>query len=174
MQPLPYLAAYPPQLLSQVRGLIERGELGAWLARRHPEGHAVQSDRALYAYVTELRQRHLRNSAPLSKVMYDASLHPVHGALGTNAFVSRVQGSRLKRSNEVRIASLFRQAPEAFLRMIVVHELAHLKVKAHDKAFYQLCCHMEPDYHQLEFDARVWLSWRELQAGGAAARAPAR
>jgi predicted metal-dependent hydrolase len=35
------------------------------------------------------------------------------------------------------------------LRMIVVHELAHLKEKDHDKAFYQLCCHMEPDYHQL-------------------------
>ncbi|WP_410733789.1 YgjP-like metallopeptidase domain-containing protein [Citrobacter portucalensis] len=25
--------------------------------------------------------------------------------------------------------------------MIVVHELAHLKEKEHDKAFYQLCCH---------------------------------
>jgi predicted metal-dependent hydrolase len=41
--------------------------------------------------------------------------------------------------------------------MIVVHELAHLKEKEHNKAFYQLCCHMEPQYHQLEFDMRLWL-----------------
>jgi len=51
-----------------------------------------------------------------------------------------------------------------FLRMIVVHELAHLKEFEHNKAFYQLCCHMEPDYHQLEFDLRVFLCWRELAA----------
>jgi len=44
--------------------------------------------------------------------------------------------------------------------MIVVHELAHLKERNHDKAFYQLCQHMEPDYHQLEFDCRVYLLWK--------------
>jgi predicted metal-dependent hydrolase len=42
--------------------------------------------------------------------------------------------------------------------MIVVHELAHLKEKGHDKAFYQLCTYMEPDYHQLEFDLRLYLT----------------
>jgi predicted metal-dependent hydrolase len=35
--------------------------------------------------------------------------------------------------------------------------LAHLRVRDHDKAFYQLCQHMLPDYHQLEFDLRLWL-----------------
>lgn len=44
---------------------------------------------------------------------------------------------------------------------IVVHELAHLKERAHDKAFYQLCCHMEPDCHQIEFDLRLYLTQRE-------------
>jgi len=39
----------------------------------------------------------------------------------------------------------------------VVHELAHLKVRDHDKAFYQLCLHMESDYMQWEFDCRVSL-----------------
>jgi predicted metal-dependent hydrolase len=34
----------------------------------------------------------------------------------------------------------------------------------HDKAFYQLCCRMEPDYHQPEFDVRAWLCW--LEVGG--------
>jgi len=33
----------------------------------------------------------------------------------------------------------------AFLQMIVVHELAHLKVREHDKAFYKLCHHMAPE-----------------------------
>ena len=49
--------------------------------------------------------------------------------------------------------------------MIVVHELAHMKERAHDKAFYQLCGNMEPDYPQLEFDLRVYLAY--LNAGGA-------
>ncbi|MDZ9008676.1 M48 family peptidase, partial [Escherichia coli] len=39
---------------------------------------------------------------------------------------------------------------------------AHLKEKEHNKAFYQLCCHMEPQYHQLEFDTRLWLTQLSL------------
>ena len=46
--------------------------------------------------------------------------------------------------------------------MIVVHELAHLREKDHNKAFYQLCEHMEPGYHQLEFDLRLYLTHLEL------------
>ena len=73
-----------------------------------------------------------------------------------------MQGGKIKTKNEIRIGSIFKTAPEAFLRMIVVHELAHLKEKEHDKAFYQLCLHMEPDYHQLEFDLRVYLTHLDL------------
>nr|WP_301280424.1 hypothetical protein [Chromobacterium subtsugae] len=40
-----------------------------------------------------------------------------------------------------------------------------MKERDHDRAFYQLCCHMLPDYHQLEFDLRLWLNWREREAG---------
>jgi predicted metal-dependent hydrolase len=69
-----------------------------------------------------------------------------------------VQGAKLKAKREIRVATLFRDVPPEFLRMIVVHELAHLKEKAHDKAFYQLCTYMEPDYHQLEFDLRLYLT----------------
>ena len=54
--------------------------------------------------------------------------------------------------------------------MIVVHELAHLREKDHGKAFYQLCTHMEPDYHQLEFDVRLWLTG--VEAGVLSAGAP--
>jgi hypothetical protein len=77
-----------------------------------------------------------------------------------------VQSSRLKASHEIRVASVFRDAPAPFLNMILVHELAHLKEHEHNKAFYQLCAHMEPDYHQLEFDLRLYLTHRE--AGAAA------
>ena len=35
---------------------------------------------------------------------------------------------------------------------------AHLKVREHDKAFYQLCYHMAADYAQLEFDLRLYLT----------------
>jgi hypothetical protein len=51
--------------------------------------------------------------------------------------------------------------------MIVVHELAHLKEREHGRAFYALCEHMEGDYHQLEFDLRLWLTARELDASAA-------
>lgn len=46
--------------------------------------------------------------------------------------------------------------------MIVVHELAHLKVRDHDKSFYALCEHMEPRYHQYEFDLRLHLTCLDL------------
>lgn len=48
--------------------------------------------------------------------------------------------------------------------MIVVHELAHLKEMDHNKAFYQLCEYMAPDYHRLELDLRLYLTWLEYEA----------
>ena len=44
------------------------------------------------------------------------------------------------------------------LEMILVHELAHLKELEHNKAFYALCEHMLPGYHQIEFDTRLYLT----------------
>ncbi|WP_141678825.1 YgjP-like metallopeptidase domain-containing protein, partial [Acinetobacter baumannii] len=76
--------------------------------------------------------------------------------------VSRVQGSKLKAKRESRIATLFKDVPPECLKMIAGHELAHLKEKAHDKAFYQLCTHMEPHYHQYEFDLRLYLTQIEV------------
>ena len=80
--------------------------------------------------------------------------------------VSVIATRKLRTRREIRIADVFREAPPEFLAMIVAHELAHLKEPDHDKAFYQLCCHIEPAYHQLEFDVRAWLCW--VEAGGAA------
>ncbi len=167
---LKYLQGYAPELLAQVQALVDAGRLAQTVAQRHPEAHAVRSERALYDYVTEMKSRHLRSAPPLAKVAWDPKLHVVRNALGTHSTVARVQGGQLKAKREIRIATLFKDAPADFLRMIVVHELAHLKEREHDKAFYALCLHMEPDYHQLEFDLRLWLTAREQAAPGSAAR----
>lgn len=161
-----YLSGYPAHYVDQVQRLIAQGKLADWLLGKYPQGHCVRTDRALYDYVHELKGAHLRNAGALSKVEYDGKLHILRNALGTHTRVSRVQGGKLKARQEIRVAALFRDAPEAFLRMIVVHELAHIRVREHDKAFYQLCQHMEPDYAQLEFELRAYLTY--LEAGGAA------
>ncbi|MFN7725915.1 MAG: YgjP-like metallopeptidase domain-containing protein [Rubrivivax sp.] len=166
---LRYLQGYPPALLEQVQALLAQGQLHATLQRRHPERHQVRNDRALVAYVGELKARHMKNAPPLAQVAFDNHLHVVHHALGTHTAVSRVQGGRLKAKRELRVASLFKDAPANLLRMIVVHELAHLRERAHDKAFYALCTHMEPDYHQWEFDTRLWLTALELEGPARAA-----
>jgi predicted metal-dependent hydrolase len=164
MQPLKYLGGYPPHVQARVCALIEQGRLGEALKGRYAETHAVRTDGQLYAYVQALKERHLRQSVPLAKVAYDNKLQVMKHALGTHTSVSRVQGGKLRASREIRIASVFRDAPADFLRMIVVHELAHLKEAEHDRAFYRLCTHMAPDYHQLEFDLRLYLTQRELDA----------
>ena len=162
MTTLKYIAHYPEQIQTQAGLLISQGRLGAYLETKYPELHQIQSDKALYQYVNELKNQYMRKSSPLSQVSYDSKLQIVKHALGLHTYQSRVQGNKLKAHNSIKVAALFKNAPAPFLRMIVVHELAHFKEKEHDKAFYQLCCHMEPDYHQLELDTRLWLHWREL------------
>jgi predicted metal-dependent hydrolase len=158
---LKVLAGYPPALLAQVGRLIEQGSLGQVLQQKYPEPHEVRTDKALYDYTLGLKQRYMRSSPPLALVQYDSKLKLLTQALGTHTTVARVQGGKLKAKREIRVASLFRDAPADFLRMIVVHELAHLKEREHDKAFYSLCEHMAPDYHQLEFDLRLYLVQQE-------------
>ncbi|KJK09010.1 MULTISPECIES: M48 family metallopeptidase [Pseudomonas] len=166
MTVLKYLQAYPSALQDQVRQLIASNRLADYLQQRYPERHAVQSDKALYSYAQGLKQAYLRNAPNLDKVVFDNRLDLTHRALGLHTAVSRVQGGKLKAKKEIRIASLFKDAAPQFLKMIVVHELAHLKESDHNKAFYQLCEHMQPGYHQLEFDLRVYLTYRELPGNG--------
>ncbi|MDM0043574.1 DUF45 domain-containing protein [Variovorax dokdonensis] len=165
-----YLSGYPAGLLAQVRDCIAGAGLGRLLSRRYPTAHDVRSDRALFQYVDALKNEAMRNAGPLSKVAYDNKLHVIRHALGTHTTVTRVQGGKLKAKREIRVASIFRNVPVEFLRMIVVHELAHMKEGAHDKAFYALCTHMEPSYHQYELDLRLYLT--HLDVGGEALWAP--
>lgn len=159
---LNYLTGYPEPVLDQVRTAISRETLGQFLLNKYPVTHNIKSNKALYTYVMDLKNQYLRQSNPLSKVVYDDKLDVLHQALGLHSYVSRVQGSKLKAKNEMRIGSVFKTAPSEFLNMIVVHELAHLREKDHNKAFYKLCTHMEPNYHQLEFDVRVYLTYLDV------------
>lgn len=161
---LGFIAGYPANLVESVASLIADDSLGQRLLHKYPAAHPVRTDRALYAYVDALKNERLRHAGPLSRVAYDGKLQSVRQALGTHTRIARVQGGKLKTKREIHVATVFRDAPPEFLSMIVAHELAHLKESEHDKAFYQLCCHIEPDYHQLEFDVRVYLC--HLAAGG--------
>ena len=158
-----YLQGYPQHLQQQVMQMVAEDRLGDYLARRDPNRHQVQSDKALYGYTVELKQEYLRSAPAIDKVLYDNRLDLTHRALGLHTAVSRVQGGKLKAKKEIRVAALFKEAAPEFLNMIVVHELAHLKEAEHNKAFYKLCQYMLPDYHQLEFDLRLYLTWRDLQ-----------
>lgn len=159
---LKYLQHYPQHLQAQIKALQDKNMLGQYLTDRYPNMHLHQSDKALFHFCHEIKQNFMRSAPSLDKVHYDNRLTIEHHALGLNTAISRVQGGKLKAKKEIRIASFFKSAPLAFLRMIVVHELAHLKESDHNKAFYKLCQHMEPNYHQIEFDCRVYLYWSSI------------
>jgi len=165
MTSLKYLASYSPAVREQVQELISKNKLSELLINKYPDAHQIRSDKALYEYVMGIKAQYLRKSAPLSKVIFDDKINVLHHALGLHTFVSRVQGSNLKAKNEIRVASVFKNMPIEFLNMIVVHELAHIREKQHNKAFYKLCEHMESDYHQLEFDTRLYLTHIDLFGG---------
>lgn len=163
MSELIYLNGYPEQIRQQAKALLEQDKLRGYLLSRYPEPHEIRTEKALYNYCMAFKNNYMRKAPPLSKVSWDGKIHAIRDALGTHTFISRVQGGKLKAKHEIRVATAFRQGPEAFLKMILVHELAHFKEKAHNKAFYQLCCHMEPAYHQLELDMRLFLTLQEQQ-----------
>ncbi|MCJ7766148.1 MAG: DUF45 domain-containing protein [Thiovulaceae bacterium] len=155
---LKYLGHYNEAIKAKIVALITAEQLPDFLLKKYPSTHNYKTDKSLYDYTLDLKNSYLKKTSPLSKVIFDGKIHVINNALGMHTFASRVQGSKLKSKNEIRVASMFKNVPEAFLRMIIVHELAHLKEKEHNKAFYRLCEHMEPSYHQLEFDTRLYLT----------------
>jgi len=163
MTTLKYLTGYPAETIAQVTQIISDNRLADILLKRYPEPHQIRSDKQLYDYALSLKNQYMSKAQPLNRASYDAKIKVIQHALGQHHYISRVQGNKIKTVNEIKIASLFRIVPEAFLKMIVVHELAHFKEKEHNKAFYQLCRHMEPNYHQYEFDLRLYLTCMDLQ-----------
>ena len=157
-----YISHYPEQLQEQIKMLIEKDKLGVYLSKKYPTNHTINSDKALYSYVMNIKNEYLKRYQ-ISKIVYDGKINDISKALGTHTFVSRVQGGKLKSKNIIKIATIFKDVPEEFLQMIVVHELAHFKEKEHNKAFYKFCEYMQKDYHQVEFDLRVYLLHLDLK-----------
>jgi predicted metal-dependent hydrolase len=153
-----YLSGYSAQIQQQVATLVENKKLGTYLLSKYPVCHQINNEKLLYQYTIELKNQFLKKSSPLSKVAYDDKIDVIHNALGLHTQVSRVQGNKLKSKREIKIASVFKKAPPDFLKMIVVHELAHLKERDHNRAFYNLCRYMQPQYHQIELDLRLYLT----------------
>lgn len=160
---LKYLQHYPAHLQQQIYTMKMQNQLADYFNVRYPKKHNIQTDKSLFIYCNEIKEKFLRNAPVLNKVHFDNRLSLEHHALGLNTAISRVQGGKLTAKKEIRISSFFKESPIEFLRMIVVHELAHLREKDHNKAFYQLCQYMEADYHQLEFDCRAYLYWKSVQ-----------
>lgn len=151
-----YINHYPKHLQEQVQNLLEKNKLADYIKSKYPKKHDYTTDKTLYTYVMDLKNQYLKKYQ-VSKVLYDGKINVINNALGMHTFVSRVQGNKLKAKNEIRVATIFKNMPEEFLEMIVVHELSHFKEKEHNKAFYDMCSYMMPNYHQVEFDLRVYL-----------------
>lgn len=160
MNHLKYITNYPQHLQESVLKLIDNKTLTTYLEKKYPTKHAITNDKLLYSYVMDLKNNYFKKYQ-LDKIVYDSKIQ-VNNALGTHTFISRVQGGKLKAKNEIKIANVFKNMPEKFLEMIVVHELSHLKEKEHNKAFYNLCTFIQNDYAQIEFDVRLYLIHLEL------------
>lgn len=164
MSNLKYIGSYPQSLQDQVQVMLDKNKLATFLLKKYPSPHVIVTDKGLREYTMQIKNQFMKKSSPLSKVMFDGKIHVINNALGLHSYVPRIQGNKVKMKNELRVSSIFKKAPIEFLNMIVVHELAHLKEKQHNKPFYKLCQHMLPDYHQLEFDMRIYMTQLEVEA----------
>lgn len=157
-----FISHYPDSVILDVERMMENDELGAYLIKKYPKQHEIQNPKQLYQFTIAMKNRSMRQSSPLNKVSYNDRLDIIDNALGIHKQIARYHGGRLKAKREILVASLFKYGPEAFLRMIVAHELAHFKEHEHNRAFYNLCQHIEPDYHEIELDLRIYLIYLQL------------
>lgn len=157
MNYLQYFQHYPPSLQAQIEALLEPSKLANYFKNKYPQGHQLQHTQALYDYCHVYKNKYLKNVPRLHKVHYAKGRDLMTGTLGHHSQTRKQHGGKVKTRYEIVLSQLVKHAPEAVLRALVVHELAHFKELDHNKAFYQLCCHMEPDYHQLELDLRLFI-----------------
>jgi predicted metal-dependent hydrolase len=153
-----YFQGHPQHIRDQVEQLISSGNLKKHLLAKYPTGHEINTDKQLYEYANSLKQNFMKKSPQIDKVKYGKQKDLVIDALGTHTFVSRNHGGKLKNKHEIRIAASLKIAPKEMLEMLVVHELAHFKEKDHNKAFYNLCEYMQPNYCEVEVDMLLFLT----------------
>ncbi|MFT6633395.1 MAG: putative metal-dependent hydrolase [Bacteriovoracaceae bacterium] len=159
MAKIDYFKGYPQNIRDHFETLIRNGQIKSYLLKKYPSGHEINTDKQLYEYAHGIKQKFLKKSPQINKIKYEKQKDLILNALGTHTFVSRNHGGRLRSKHEIRIAVSLKSAPEEMLKMLVVHELAHFKEKDHNKAFYNLCQYMQPNYCEVELDTLFILIW---------------
>jgi len=81
MRKLKYLADYSATVTDQVHKLIDNDKLAEVLLKKYPATHHIRTDKALYAYTVDIKNQFLRQSNPLSKVVFDDKIDVLHQAL---------------------------------------------------------------------------------------------
>ncbi len=157
-----YFPGSPAHFFKDVLTLFESDKIKTYMKQKYKEKHSIQTDKQLYRYVNQLKNQYIKKSDPIHKIIYDSSIVLKKQALGIHAFKIKPHGRKTIRKNEIKISSTFKKMPLAFLEHIVVHELAHVKEKEHNKAFYRLCNNMQPAYHEVEVDLRLFLIYKDL------------
>jgi len=109
MNDLKYLKHYSHETQEQVLKLLKQNKISAYLLKKYPTSHTISSDKELFSFVQNIKNNYIKKSSPLSKVIYDGKISSINNALGTHHFISRVQGSKLKAKNEIKIATLFKE-----------------------------------------------------------------
>lgn len=82
LEKLKYLSGYPPQLQRQVLDLLKQDRLTALLLNKYPGIHDHRTDRALYDFAQDIKNRYMRKAGPVSKVVYDEKISVTRDALG--------------------------------------------------------------------------------------------
>jgi hypothetical protein len=77
-----YLTGYPEEVRAQVRQLVQQGRLGDILLKKYPAAHDIRTDKALYDYIFNLKNRFLRNAAPINKAAFDNRVQVIQHVLG--------------------------------------------------------------------------------------------
>ena len=157
-----YLNGYNQDLLAQVDTIIKQNRLGDVLLSKYKEKHNVSSDKELYKLGANLKNQFMKNAKMPDKIYFDNKIELNNQALGLHSYIPIVHGRKIKMINDIKISSRFKSMPYEFLYNVLIHELAHLKEKDHNKAFFMLCEKMSPSYFQVDFDLRLYLTYLEL------------
>lgn len=157
-----YLAGYSEDLLKQVDAIIKENRLGEIITNKYKTKHNITNDKELYRLAMDIKRVYLKNAKTPERVYYDNKIEALNNALGLHSFIPKVQGKKIKMINDIKISNNFKNMPYEFLYNVLIHEIAHLKEKEHNKAFYNLCQNMSPEYFQVDFDLRLYLTYLDL------------
>lgn len=157
-----YLKGYSEDLIKQVDFVIKENRLGEILVQKYKSKHKITTDKELYNLTTEIKNRFMKNSKMPNRVYYDNKIETLNNALGLHSYIPIQHGKKIKVINDIKISMNFKNMPYEFLYNVLIHEIAHLKEKEHDKAFYNLCQNMSPEYFQVDFDLRLYLTYLDL------------